>query len=258
MCPSPSSVTDPSLSPEALADIPLERIEAEITELAGHINAATCRWLCLVAELDRREGWASWGAKSCAHWLAWRCSVSPNAAREQVRVARRLAELPAITAAFAAGELSFSKVRALSRVASPDTEEELLGIARHATAAQIEVMVRSYRRACRATELAEANVRHSRRRLEYHYDEDGFLVVRARLTPEEGAVVLAALESAASEVESPGEGVTAVTPEAHPLRSSTRNADALVIVAERSLAAGSVVGADGPAPRSSCTSTRMR
>lgn len=249
MCPRTLPLADISLSPEALAGVPLERIEAEITELAGHINAATCRWLCLVAELDRREGWASWGAKSCAHWLSWRCSVSPNAAREQVRVARRLAELPAITAAFAAGELSFSKVRALSRVAAPETEEELLGIARHATAAQIEVMVRSYRRACRAAELAEANVRHARRRLDYHYDEDGSLVLRARLSPEEGAVVLAALQAAASEIESPGENVSAVTPPAHPLRSATRNADALVIVAERSLAAGSATGAGRARPQ---------
>ena len=136
-----------------LAAVPLERIESEITELAGHINAATCRWLCLVAELDRREGWATWGAKSCAHWLSWRCSVTPNAAREQVRVARRLSELPAVRGAFASGELSFSKVRALTRVATEDNEEELVGIARHATAAQLEVMVRSYRRAVRVQEL---------------------------------------------------------------------------------------------------------
>ncbi len=228
----------PQSAPEGLdelAAIPLERIESEITELAGHINAATCRWLCLVAELDRREGWATWGAKSCAHWLSWRCSVTPNAAREQVRVARRLRELPAVRGAFASGELSFSKVRALTRVATEDNEEELVGMARHATAAQLEVMVRSYRRTSRVEELELANARHAARSLVHHYDDDGFLVIKARLDPEEGAVVLAALAAATQAV---GESVTAETRDAHPLRSSTRNADALVALAETVLSSG--------------------
>lgn len=266
----PISPLDPVPSPQALADVPLERIETEITELAAHINAATCRWLCLVAELDRREGWASWGAKSCAHWLSWRCSVSPNAAREHVRVARRLAELPSIRRAFAAGELSYSKVRALTRVVTPDTEDELVGIARHATASQIEVMVRSYRRAAAGAEVDEANARHARRSLTYFYDDDGFLVLRARLMPEDGAVVVAALTAAAAELGPPDreENVSAETSEAqavrsdgpgaeshpyenvpaetseHPLRSDERNADALVVVAQRSLS-----GATGSAAR---------
>ena len=231
---------DPVRSPAALAEVPLERIEAEITELAAHINAATCRWLCLVAELDRREGWASWGAKSCAHWLSWRCSVSPNAAREHVRVARRLAELPSVRRAFAAGELSYSKVRALTRVVTPETEDELVGIARHATAAQIEVMVRSYRRAAAGAEVDEANARHARRSLTYFYDDEGFLVLRARLMPEDGAVVVAALTAAAAELgpSDPNGNVSAETSEAHPLRSEERNADALVAVADRALSGG--------------------
>src|SRR5437870_2759152 len=118
------------LSKETLA---LQRLEDEITELAAHIHAATCRWLCLVAEYDRREGWALWGAKSCAHWLAWTCGIAPGAAREHVRVARRLPELPAIREAFAAGQLSFSKVRAITRVATAENEDALLMLARHGT-----------------------------------------------------------------------------------------------------------------------------
>ena len=82
---------------------PLERLEREIGELAAHIHAATCRWLGLVAEYDRREGWAEWGCKSCAQWLSWQCALAPSAARAQVRVARRLAELPLIRAAFGRG-----------------------------------------------------------------------------------------------------------------------------------------------------------
>ena len=94
----------------------LERLETEIVELAAQIHAATCRWLGLVAEFDRREGWKAWGCRSCAHWVAWRCSLSDVAARDQVRVARRLEGLPLVRAAYAAGELSYSKVRALTRV----------------------------------------------------------------------------------------------------------------------------------------------
>jgi hypothetical protein len=84
----------------------LEELGDEITTLAARIHAETCRWLELVAEFDEREGWAEWGCKSCAHWLAHTCALAPSAAREHVRVARRLAELPVIRAAFARGELS--------------------------------------------------------------------------------------------------------------------------------------------------------
>ena len=92
--------------------IPLERLEGQICELAAHVNAATCRWLELVGEFDRREGWAVWGAKSCSHWLGYRCGLSPAAARDHVRVARLIAGLPGIRAAFARGELCYSQVRA--------------------------------------------------------------------------------------------------------------------------------------------------
>ena len=69
---------------------PLEVLEREITSLATQIHAATCRWLCLVAEYDAREGWATWGAKTCAQWVALQCGIAPGSAREHVRVARRL------------------------------------------------------------------------------------------------------------------------------------------------------------------------
>ena len=103
-----------------LAEVPLPRLEQEITELAGHINAATARWLTLVGEFDRREGWAEWGCRSCTHWLSYRCGLSPAAAREQVRVARLLADLPQIRTAFGGGELCYSQVRAITRVATPE------------------------------------------------------------------------------------------------------------------------------------------
>ena len=124
---------------------PLELLEREITELASHIHAATCRWLGLVAEFDRREGWADWGCRSCAHWVSWRCGIAPVAAREHVRVARRLESLPLVRSAFGEGRLSYSKVRALTRVEEVEREEDLLSLAEHATAAQLERLVRAYR-----------------------------------------------------------------------------------------------------------------
>jgi hypothetical protein len=127
-----------------LEELAIEHLEAEITTLAAHIAAATGRWLRLVGEFDRREGWMTWGCKSCAHWLAWQCALGLRAAREHVRVARALTDLPAISDEFATGRLSYSQVRALTRVALPDNERELVELAHHATAAQLEKLVRGY------------------------------------------------------------------------------------------------------------------
>src|SRR5947209_4689479 len=94
----------------------LDELADEICIQAAHMTAATCRWLLLVAEFDRSEGWGqAYGIASCAHWLSWRCGIALGTARDQVRVARRLPGVPLITARFAAGELSYAKVRALVR-----------------------------------------------------------------------------------------------------------------------------------------------
>ena len=146
------------------ACLPLERLEAEITTLAGHLAAAECRWLLMVAEFDRRKGYEQWGCWCASQWLGWKCGLAERAAKKKVRVARALDDLPAITEAFAKGELSYSQVRALTRVAEAATETDLLMIASHATAAQLERLVRSYRGVLRrADETAAANRRHDRR-----------------------------------------------------------------------------------------------
>src|ERR687896_128008 len=173
-------------------DLSLDQLTDEIAELASHIYAGTCRWLELVGELDRRGGFTESGCGSCAEFLAWRCALAPRAAREHVRVARRLPELPLIHAAFARGELSYAKVRALTRVADAENEEELLELARHLTAAQLERAVRAYRRVTADEAQALAEAAH----LGYCWDEDGSLVVRGRLAPEDGALFLRALEAA--------------------------------------------------------------
>ena len=107
---------------EAISSVPTPDLIDQITELAGHLNAANARWLALIAEFDRREAWAEWGVKSCAHWLNWKCGMGFNAGREKVRVAHALVELPKISEAFRRGLLSYSKVRAITRIATPAME----------------------------------------------------------------------------------------------------------------------------------------
>src|SRR3984957_5087911 len=120
----PSVATAPG-GPAWPPEMPMERLEARICELAGHLTAATCRFLLLVADFDARKGWAAWEMPSCAAWLSWKCQVAPGTAREQVRVARALAGLPIIRAQFAAARLSYAKVRALTRIAAAETEADL-------------------------------------------------------------------------------------------------------------------------------------
>ena len=179
----------------------LEALEAEITQLWGHINAATAHFLALLAEFDRREGWAQHGIASCAHWLSWQCGIGPVAAREKVRVARALESLPKIAGACGEGRLSYSKVRALTRVATAETEDTLLNIALNGTAAHVERTVRGFRRAVRYLERDEAEAMHERRYLDCCRESDGSVRLEARLAPEVGEMLLKALEAAHAQLE---------------------------------------------------------
>src|ERR1700750_2628159 len=116
-----SPPVDVAASPAEPRRVRLERVEAQLCELAGHLAAATCRFLVLLADFDARRGWASWEMGSCAQWLSWKCQMSSGTAREHVRVARALRDLSAIRAEFAAGRLSYAKVRALTRIATRPT-----------------------------------------------------------------------------------------------------------------------------------------
>src|SRR5687767_2532479 len=145
------------------SSISTPELVAEITTLAGHLNAANARFLVLIAELDRRKGWAECGVQSCAHWLNWKCGIGMGAAREKVRVARALEGLPKIAAAMERGNISYSKVREITRIAGAETEDYLLGIAEHGTASHVENLVRSFRRCHEAEELSrEARQQQSR------------------------------------------------------------------------------------------------
>jgi Domain of unknown function (DUF222)/HNH endonuclease len=209
---------------ETLADMSLDELEDEIATLASHIYAGTCRWLELVAELDRR-GFATC---STAEWLAWRCALTPRAAREHVRVARCLGELPLIHEAFACGELSYAKVRALTRVADAENEDELLELARHMTASQLERAVRAYRHVT----AKEADDLHAFAYAGYTWEPDGSLVVRARLAPEDGALFVRALEASRDRLQE--REWTEERGSAEPRRPTS--AEALVALADLSLA----------------------
>ena len=183
----------------------LSELEIEITTLYGHINAATYRFLVLLEAFNAQDGWGEWGIKSCAHWLNWKCGIALGAAREKVRVAEALPTLPLTSAAFRSGTISYSKVRAMTRIATPENEDYLVMIAQHGTASHVEKLVREFRRSeAWEAERHGAELRHQARMLEHYHDEDGMFVLHAKLPPEQGAVVLkaiqAAIESIAEEV----------------------------------------------------------
>jgi len=171
-----------------------EALGNEIAELSAHLNAAKSRLVALIGEFDASEGWADEGCLTCAHWLNWKCGVSPNAAREQVRVARALRELPLTREAFGSGRLSYSKVRAMTRVATPDSEEYLLMLAEHGTAAHLERVVRGVRRCREERALRESNEHFEARNLQWWWDDNGMLAVQGRLDPEQGARFMAAVD----------------------------------------------------------------
>jgi len=213
-----------------------ERLADEITQLASDIHAATCRWLTLVAEFDKCGAWAQWGCRSCSHWVSWYCSIAPVAAREHVRVARRLQELPRIRAAFADGRLSYSRVRALSRVENIESEDELLALAENASAAQLERIVRAYRGVVARDRIAAGGPPD--RFVTWHHDDDGALVLRARLPAEEGALVLAALEAAAASAEAAPDAANGAGELAPPDEQRCASAEASPPEAENSAGAG--------------------
>src|ERR1700722_13078330 len=231
----------------------LAALEAQITELAGQLNAAQYRWLMLIAEFDRLEGWSDGLLRSCAHWLNFKCGLNLGAAREKVRVAHALAGLPKIAAAMARGELSYSKVRAVSRVACEATEETFLMIALHGTAHHVENLVRGYRQAQQAAELSREAQQHVNRGVSYEYAEDGSLVLKARLPAVAGALVIQALQAALDRI--PATEISADVVQEHLIPYASRRADALAAIAESYLAgSGSSSVSSSPTSSNSASS----
>jgi hypothetical protein len=223
----------------------LDRLGDDIAELSAHLEAATARLLDLIREFDARGGWNT-GFRSCADWLSWRVGLDLGAARERVRVARALGTLPLLAQALARGELSYAKVRALTRVATPESEARLLGVGRAGTAAHVERIVRGWRRVDRHAEAKGTARQHASRALHVYEDEDGTVVLRGRLEPEVGALLLRALaaaretlyqrrrrEATASQDEATATTLTDASADTPTM--AQQQADALALIAETAL-----------------------
>ena len=217
-----------------------------IAELAERINSAESRMMTLIADFDRRGGWKD-EFSSCAEWLAWRIGIKIGPARERVRAARALEGLPQTAKALREGRISYAKVRALTRVATPEREAELLEFAQAGSAAKLERTVRLWRKLSRDGELTVEQARHRSRAFSVFVDGDGMYVVTGRLEPEVGAMLMRAVEAASDalfrrENAARNGGLDASNREgsvgdASP-RPKQRRADAVGLLAERAFAAG--------------------
>jgi hypothetical protein len=231
---------------DTFTDLSDQQLGDQIVTWAGRVAAGEARLLALIAEFDRREAWGGPGLLSCAHWLTWRIGIGLGAARERVRVARRLRDLPAIAAALAAGQMSWSQVRAVTRVAAADDGIDWVDLARHSSGEQLERIVRGIRRV-QVVEETEADPERAahRMRTRTRYDEDGSLIITVRTNAEDGAVILAGLEAQRRELErqaadvptaagAEARDVPAGTPE-RPGPPSVSDADALLEMARAAL-----------------------
>lgn len=176
--------------------LPIEDLDRKILNLCVSINIATYELLTTIREFDERVGWLKWGSHSCAEWLAWRCDISIATAREKVRVAHALKKLPAIASAFSTGELSWSKVRELTRVADATNEEELVAFALRNTAAHVAERCRELRFGrLDSTEIGERA--YSNRSLRIRRDSNrGVVTVTIDLPLDTGDLIDKALDKA--------------------------------------------------------------
>jgi hypothetical protein len=240
--------------PPTLLRADLDRIADEIATLGAHLDAATHRLLTCIRTFDEEGGWGCQGAMSCAHWLSWRIGLDLGAAREKVRVARALGKLPHLDDALRRGVVSYAKVRAMTRIATPETEAKLLDMALHATGAQLERIVRGVRHVRQENAgdagAPEASARFVRAQPTTH----GTVRLEAELLPDEAALVLLALENARHALRAraapPRSDATATSREPLPGRdpaglAQPTRADALVAVAESFLAHGEAAGTGG-------------
>ncbi len=227
-----------SATPTSAEHSSVDELDAAIGRLVRQMNADSYRMLVLVREFDDRFGWKKWRFKTCAEWLAWRASLSLSAAREKMRTAHALRALPAIAAAFETGRLSYSKARALTRVAHLHNEDLLLKYALDATVPQVEERCRQIRN------IAPDSVAHARRAwqnrsLTVWRDEGrGTLRLTVEVPLEDGELIVRALQHAVAN----GEVATGVDPQAAAESKSSawcaQQADALVAVAKTYLDGG--------------------
>ena len=218
----------------------LEGMERDLCGLAARVAASMCEFLLAVAVYDGVRGWERWECHDMAGWLSWKCGVAPGTAREYVRVARALEDLPLIRERFRAGRLSYSQVRALTRVATGASEPLMVGLAESSTGAQLERIVRAYRR-CEEAQLDTAERRDQGRYLRLGWDDDGNVVGSFRLPAETGTGLMTAIEAATTR-----QAVDDADADGAREPVSAARADALVELVTSGHRAGSDHCADGP------------
>jgi len=175
---------------------PIDDLDQNILNLCTRINAATYELLVMIREFDERAGWLQWGLANCAEWLAWRCDLSMTTAREKVRVAHALKTLPAVAASFASGEVSYAKVRALTRVADRDNENRLLDFALRTTAVNVAARCREMRCGSEASFDSAARA-YANRSLRIRRDHQrGLMTVTVELPMDTGELLEKALDKA--------------------------------------------------------------
>lgn len=228
-----------AVAPASSDDRSIEDLVSSIINLDRHMRGDSYRMLVLVRELDDRYGWAKWAFASCAEWLAWQCSMSLSAAREKVRTAHALRKLPAISAAFADGRLSYSKVRALTRVAHEHDEDLLLAYALDASQAQVEQRCAQIRNV--APESADVARRAwERRSLSISRNvARGTVLISVEVPAEEGELVARALDRAVAAGEVASGIEFGADRESASASWQAQQADALVAIVKTYLAGGS-------------------
>ena len=226
--PRPSRLADQTDQTD-LADVPLERLEAELCTWSANLAAAEFRWFALLAEFDRREGWQQWECHSCMFWMRWQLGLDARTAREKLRVARALVGLPLIAEQMRAGRLSYSKVRAITRIAEPANEASLVAVALAGTTAQVERVVAAYRRALPPDHEASDAAQWAKRGLHVRHNDDRTITLTVTLPTAAGMEVLAAVDHFAVPA--------GVDPDGERLSLAERRADAVVALAGAALAA---------------------
>jgi hypothetical protein len=214
----------------ALSREQIDALATQIAELSFRIDTAKHALLTHLRNFDIHEGWANTGFLSTAAWLSWRIDIGPVAAREYVRVARALGELKLVDAVFASGKLSYSKVRAITRSATLETEQDFLDIAPHATASQIEKLSAAYRRVRIDPDQPSQEGRRFVRRSE---TASGMIRIEAQLPPEQANILWEAINAALdADRETPKDASAEARRQPDPTTLQTERADALVSVAQ--------------------------
>ncbi len=228
----------------------IDEIDQAILRLSRRMNADNYQLLVLVREFDERGGWRPWGFDSCALWLHWRCDMSYSAARERVRVAHALKVLPAMSAAFSTGSLSYSKVRALTRIADAGNEAGLIAMAMDMSATHVDEHCRQRQYARPESRKQAESALASRSLRVWHDTRRGVVSISIDVPIEDGLLFERAIDKACAD----GEGSRRAPDDATPW--SALQADTVVAMARAYLAGDAATPAnDSPSTSAGSTST---